>query len=59
MATASYAVLLQHFQKSYRQIVHELGKVIIGQRGVLDQILAAILAAATACWWACRGWPRP
>ncbi|GMU21035.1 MAG: ATPase AAA [Phycisphaerae bacterium] len=44
MAKESYAVLLKHFQASYRLIVAEIGKVIIGQREVLDQILAAILA---------------
>ncbi len=44
MAKASYALLLQSFQRSYRQILQELGKVIVGQRSVLDQILAAILA---------------
>jgi MoxR-like ATPase len=44
MAKESYAVLLEHFQRSYRLIVDEIGKVIIGQRDVLDQILVAILS---------------
>jgi len=44
MAKESYAVLLDHFQKSYRLILDEIGKVIIGQRKVFDQILAVILA---------------
>jgi MoxR-like ATPase len=44
MAKESYATLLKHFQTSYKLIVAEIGKVIIGQRDVLDQILAAILA---------------
>jgi len=44
MAKESYAVLLEHFRQSKRQITDELSKVIIGQRAVIDQILAAILA---------------
>ena len=44
MAKADYAVLLEHFKKSYGLITGELGKVIVGQRAVIDQILAAILA---------------
>ena len=44
MAKESYAILLKHFQTSYKLIVDEISKVIIGQRHVLDQILAAILA---------------
>jgi len=44
MAQESYATLLKHFQTSYKLIVAEIGKVIIGQRDVLDQVLAAILA---------------
>jgi MoxR-like ATPase len=44
MTTESYAVLLEHFRQSKRQITDELSKVIVGQRAVIDQILAAILA---------------
>ena len=44
MAKESYAVLLEHFHKSYQRIIDEIGKVIIGQRSVFDQILAAVLA---------------
>ncbi|HOW71830.1 MAG TPA: MoxR family ATPase [Phycisphaerae bacterium] len=44
MAKETYAVLMQSFQKSYTLIKDEIGKVIIGQRRVYDQILAAILA---------------
>jgi len=44
MAKESYAVLLEHFHASYRRIIDEVSKVVIGQRQVFDQILAAILA---------------
>jgi len=44
MAKESYAVLLEHFKRSKNLIVTELGKVIIGQRDVIDQMLAAILS---------------
>ncbi len=44
MARESYAVLLDHYQKSYNLILSELGKVIVGQRQVLDQMLAAIFS---------------
>ncbi|MEP0844511.1 MAG: MoxR family ATPase [Phycisphaerae bacterium] len=44
MATETYAALLKHFQTSYELVVAEIGKVIIGQRQVLDQVLAAILS---------------
>jgi len=44
MAKESFAVLLDHFKQSYQRINSEMGRVIIGQRTVIDQILAAILA---------------
>ncbi|MHC4441951.1 MAG: AAA family ATPase [Planctomycetota bacterium] len=44
MAKKTYAALLESFQKSCRLINDEVGKVIIGQQEVLDQILAAILS---------------
>src|SRR3990172_5119483 len=44
MAREPYAALLKHFQASYRLITQELAKTIIGQRAVLDQMLAAILS---------------
>ncbi|HSW45934.1 MAG TPA: MoxR family ATPase [Phycisphaerae bacterium] len=44
MTTESYASLLEHFQASYRLIVGEIGKVIVGQHRVIDQILAAVLS---------------
>jgi len=44
MAKESYAALLEAFQSSYRLILNEIGKVIVGQRHVIDEILAAILS---------------
>ena len=49
MAKETYAVLMESFQKSYTLIKEEIGKVIIGQRRVYDQILAAILALRGHC----------
>ena len=40
----NYEMLLERFSKARTNIMHELGKVIIGQGEVLDQIFAAILA---------------
>ncbi len=44
MATKSYADLLEIFGRSYKMIVGEVERVVIGQRPVLDQILAAVLS---------------
>ncbi len=44
MARESYAVLLEQFKRCKELIVAELGRVIIGQRDVIDQMLAAVLA---------------
>ncbi len=44
MARKPYAVLLGLLRKSYEMMSKELGKVIIGQQEVLDQMLAAILS---------------
>ncbi len=44
MAKESYAVLLDQFKRCKNLIVTELGKAIIGQRDVIDQMLAAVLA---------------
>jgi len=44
MAKETYATLLETFHQSYKLIKKEIGKVIIGQDHVLDQILAAILS---------------
>ena len=42
MAKESFAGLLEQFQNSKEMIVRELGRAIVGQRHVIDQMLAAI-----------------
>ena len=44
MAKEPYAVLLASFKKSYELIIHQVEKVVIGQREVFDQIFAAVLS---------------
>ena len=43
MANDRITELLESFQKSRSLMLEELGKIIIGQREVIDQVLAAIL----------------
>jgi len=50
--------VLQEFSQHRRLMQEELQKVIVGQADVIEQIFAAIFTGDTACWWACRGWPR-
>jgi MoxR-like ATPase len=50
--------LLDEFRHSRDVMVTELNKVIIGQREVIELILAAILQKGTCFWSACRGWRR-
>jgi hypothetical protein len=51
MTLADAATLLERLQR-------ELRKVIVGQDAVVSEILIASSPAATACFAACRGWPR-
>ena len=44
MATESYAVLLDQFKRAKNRIVSELGRAIVGQRDVIDQMLAAMFS---------------
>ena len=44
MAKESFDSLIEQFAKSRQIMMRELGKIIIGQRDVLDQIFAAILS---------------
>ncbi len=43
MANESFATLLEQFHRSVQLIYAEVGQVIVGQRTVLEQMLAAIL----------------
>ena len=42
----AFAEELAHFQEARQAMVHELGKVIIGQRAVIDQMLSAMFSGA-------------
>jgi MoxR-like ATPase len=44
MAKENFEFLIEQFARTRQAMMRELGKVIIGQRDVLDQILGAILA---------------
>ena len=44
MAKESFESLIEQFARSRQIMARELGKIIIGQRSVLDQIFAAILS---------------
>ena len=51
--------LLDEFRHSRDLMVTELSKVVIGQREVIEQILAAIFTRGhVTCSWAYRAWPR-
>ncbi|MBI5864563.1 MAG: MoxR family ATPase [Planctomycetes bacterium] len=43
MAKESYATLLEQFAKSRQLILEELGRRVVGQRDVVEQMLAAVL----------------
>ena len=43
MATDDYAYMLEQFRKAKQLVVDEIGKVIVGQDAVIDQMLSAIL----------------
>lgn len=36
----------------------EVGRVIVGQRYLIDRLLIGLLCGGTSCWKACRVWPR-
>ena len=45
MAKESFAVVLEQFQKSAGLIFEELGKHIVGQRSVIEQMLSVVTQA--------------
>ncbi len=49
---------LDELNKAYAAIREQMSRQIVGQNDVLDQLLIAVFAAATASWKAFRGWPR-
>jgi MoxR-like ATPase len=44
MAKTTFEDVIEQFVRSYQLMLREIGKVIVGQRSVLDQMLAAILS---------------
>ncbi len=49
---------VQKLQDAYAALKGELGKVIVGQSEVMEELLIALFAGGIVCWWACRGWRR-
>jgi len=43
MAKESFATLLEQFQRSKRLVYEELGRTIVGQKSVIEQMFAAVL----------------
>ena len=60
---ASHAAAPDQFIEKFtlikKHLLEELHKVIIGQDEVIELLMAAMFARATACWWAFPAWPRP
>ena len=53
--TPEGAISADQFRLAATRIQDEVGKVIVGQRGLIHQVLVTL---ATRCWKACRGWAR-
>jgi hypothetical protein len=49
---------VEKLQRGYHNMRSELGKVIVGQEAVIEELLIALFAGATPCWSACPDWPR-
>ena len=49
---------VEQLSAAYQTMAAELGKVIVGQQEVVEQVLTAMFCRGMYCWWACRGWPR-
>ena len=50
---------VQKLSTAYRRIIDELGRVIVGQRQVIEELLIAhVRPRALPAAWACRAWPR-
>ena len=58
MGSPSEHVVVEELNAAFRALSDEIGKVIVGQEEVVEQLLIALFAAGTACSSACRGWPR-
>ena len=49
---------IEEFANKRDTLLNEVRKVIVGQDEVIEELLIALFAAATACSSACRGWRR-
>ena len=49
---------VEKLQKGYHDLRSELGKVIVGQEAVIEELLIALFCRATRCSSACRAWRR-
>ena len=49
---------VERLNEAYGTITEQLGRVIVGQHQVIEELVAAMFARGTACWSACRAWPR-
>ena len=46
---------VEHLNRAYRQMTDQLGKIIVGQQEVIEQVLTAMFCRGIFCWWVCRG----
>jgi MoxR-like ATPase len=57
--TKSDLTAVENLNAAYEKIKAEIGKVIIGQEQVIEQLLISLCCRrGTAFWSASRGWPR-
>jgi len=49
---------VEKLQKAYHDLRTELGKVIVGQEAVIEELLVALFCRGHALLVGCRGWPR-
>ena len=50
---------IDHLRDAYARLRNELGKVIVGQRDVIERLSICLFARGHLCSWAFRVWPRP
>ena len=49
---------MKKLKSAFDTIKEQLNRVIVGQDQVIEELLIALFAAATACSKACPAWPR-
>ena len=50
--------LVQQQSAFVEKLIAEVGKVIVGQKAMVERILIGLLTGGTSCSRACPGWPR-